>query len=269
VAPTSETTLVVETNDDVTSNVVLVQENMWGDSVDNVSVATMTAVSTTSVSSQLVALEDDDDLDDEREESAGTTTTTITIPPINRQQEHLEHPLYVLPPPTTFNEEEISRREEEFRDMLTYLSHHYIRRDVYALRDPRMRIILEGVASSADDDAIYRAFAILFEDLAPMRWAGRKVFQKCTALLDEGMAARDLQLDRILQTTGWKDMHYNDTRPVDDLRIRFGRVASTVAMDPNCHQEHYQSEVLEHLTHDQLLSIDRFSVLCRTSNNIE
>jgi len=52
----------------------------------------------------------------------------------------------------------------------------YTERDILSLHDLRMRALFRGVPGGVQELAVYRAFEILFDDLYPLRIAGRLVY---------------------------------------------------------------------------------------------
>ena len=131
-----------------------------------------------------------------------------------------DDPLYILPSRVG----QMSRLETEFRDMLAHFS-NYSMRDLYALKDPRMRTLVHGVAASGDDKEVYRAFEILFEDLLPLRVAGRLVFKQLRAMMDRCIQEREEQIEHVAQATAL------DPRDIEEARIVFFEVASKLNHD--------------------------------------
>ena len=153
-----------------------------------------------------------------------------------------DDPLYVLPHRTKGS---MNRLEEEFHDMLSHFS-NYSMRDLYALRDPRMRTLVHGVAASGDDVAVYRAFEILFEDLMPLRVAGRLVFQRLKSMMDKCIQEREEQITHVVDVTGL------DARDVEEARIVFFEVASKLNHDVYLTPEQLTATRMFHSIHDRL-----------------
>ena len=74
-------------------------------------------------------------------------------------------------------ERDLSKLEQEFRDMITCFS-GYTEEDILSIPNPRLRALYDGVVASAYEPAVYRSFEVLFEDLGPLRVAGRMIFGK-------------------------------------------------------------------------------------------
>lgn len=141
--------------------------------------------------------------------------------------------LYSLPPP----DRDLTQLEEEFRGMIDYFS-HFTQADLFTIRDPRLRTVFEGVIASHDVKPVYRAFEVLFEDLVPLRIAGRIIFAQLKQVMNKAQSRGQTEVDAIVATTGLK------SREVEVSRLAFLTLA--VATD-NGHDEE------AHLTLDQLV----------------
>lgn len=163
--------------------------------------------------------------------------------PVRRRRLNFQSdaPLYILPS----REGQLSRLEIEFRDMLAHFSNYSIR-DLYALKDPRMRTLVHGVAASGDDMEVYRAFEILFEDLLPLRVAGRLVFKQLRAMMDRCIQEREQQIERVVQETAL------DPREVEEARIVFFEVASKLNHDVYLTPEQLTATRMFHTIHRRL-----------------
>ena len=128
------------------------------------------------------------------EELEYPTVATMTL---DRKDDIMDKP-HSLPP---IGDRELTKLEAEFREMLNYFS-QYTRRDIMAVRDPRMRGIFQGVAASFGLPEVYRAFEILFEDYAPLRVAGRLIYGKLKNVMEEAQAERRKQVDAVAEITG-------------------------------------------------------------------
>eukprot|EP00545_Synedropsis_sp_CCMP1620_P001092 CAMPEP_0119008578 /NCGR_PEP_ID=MMETSP1176-20130426/3799_1 /TAXON_ID=265551 /ORGANISM="Synedropsis recta cf, Strain CCMP1620" /LENGTH=293 /DNA_ID=CAMNT_0006960937 /DNA_START=64 /DNA_END=942 /DNA_ORIENTATION=- len=80
--------------------------------------------------------------------------------------------------------ENLTKLEQEFRDKLSIFA-RYTDDQIASIPNVRLRALYEGVAASAHDPAVYRAFEVLFEDLHPLRIAGRMIFGKLAEDMDE------------------------------------------------------------------------------------
>ena len=129
-----------------------------------------------------------------------TTTTTTTLerkPPTDALVEDIDRP-YTMPP---IGDRKLTKLEQEFRDMLLDFS-QYTKRDIMAVRNPRLRALFEGVAASYSLPECYRAFEILFEDYAPLRIAGRLIYGKLKQVMIEAQEERRKEVEHLAATTG-------------------------------------------------------------------
>lgn len=104
-------------------------------------------------------------------------------PQIREQQQQLR---LNLPP----RNKKLTKLEREFREKLSAFA-GYSDDHIASIPNPRLRALYEGVAASAHDAAVYRAFEVLFEDLAPLRVAGRVIFGKLAKNMDEQYKRRN------------------------------------------------------------------------------
>lgn len=176
--------------------------------------------------------------------SSTSSSTAVQDSRVKRRRLNFQsdEPLYVLPPRTAAS---MNKLEQEFHDMLSHFS-NYSLRDLYALRDPRMRTLVHGVAASADDQAVYRAFEVLFEDLVPLRVAGRLVFKRLKNMMDKCIQAREEEIAHVVQATGL------DARDVEEARIVFFEVASKLNHDVYLTAEQLTETRMFHSIHDRL-----------------
>jgi hypothetical protein len=119
-----------------------------------------------------------------------TTTAMESLDP------ELDKP-YTLPEP----DRQLNKLELEFREMLLDFS-QFTPRDIRAVQNPRMRAVFEGVAASYGLPEVYRAFEVLFEDVAPLRIAGRLIYGKLKQTMLEAQAERQRDVKRVIASTG-------------------------------------------------------------------
>jgi hypothetical protein len=105
--------------------------------------------------------------------------------------------LFTLPPP----DRQLKKLEQEFRDMLIDFS-QFSKRDIRAVKNPRLRALFEGVAASYSLPEVYRAFEVLFEDYAPLRIAGRLIYGKLKQVMLAAKNEAQQEVDEIVETTG-------------------------------------------------------------------
>lgn len=120
----------------------------------------------------------------------------------------------------------LSQLEEEFRNMLEHFA-NYSEADLLSIADPRKRALFEGIAASAHSTPVYRAFEVLFEDLLPLRVAGRLIFTRLKAFMAESMAQREQDVHTAMNETGL----YDDSVQMEEIRLMFVTTASLLNGD--------------------------------------
>lgn len=126
-------------------------------------------------------------------------------------------------PPETAQSRRLNELEEEFRSMLLHFS-NYTEADVLSIVDPKMRLLFEGIAASASSVPVYRAFEVLFEDLLPLRLAGRVLFRKLRKYMDRSVAALAEDIAIVSERTGLATKQECDQ--LEELRLLFLTTAS-------------------------------------------
>lgn len=99
---------------------------------------------------------------------------------------------------------QLTSAEEEFRDKIAYFE-RFSELDVALLRSRRLRVVLEGMAASPLEPAVYKAFEILYQDLYPLRVAGRLIFRRLRHVMNMCVQARADELDLLQNTTTSED----------------------------------------------------------------
>lgn len=105
---------------------------------------------------------------------------------------------HLLPPR---NENEMTQYEKEFRTMMEEVE-SYTDRCVQSVADPKSRAIFAGARAGSVSPAVYRAFEILFQDLVPVRIAGRMIFKKLSQVMRDSRDDHQQQVDTVASTTG-------------------------------------------------------------------
>ena len=95
----------------------------------------------------------------------------------------------------------MTRLEAEFCSMLGEFE-NYGERDVASLGDARYRALYEGVAAGSREPAVARAFMIVFNDMIPIRIAGRMIFKHLKSVMGEHIRARRAEEESIVSSTG-------------------------------------------------------------------
>jgi len=134
-----------------------------------------------------------------------------------------------MPPPFT---DDMTKLQVEFRELLEGIL--YTPKELSAVLNPRMRAILEGIAASYYEPAVYHAFEILYEDYIPLRVAGRVVYRELRKAMDESKKYQETQINGAVEGTR-KSRSYvedcwttytqvvNDRQlPLDELERRMG-----------------------------------------------
>lgn len=129
--------------------------------------------------------------------SENISSTTTSILTRDSAEVTFDQP-YTLP---SIHDRELTNLEAEFREMLLDFS-QYTQRDILAVRDPRMRVIFQGVAASFGLPEVYRAFEILFQDYAPLRVAGRLIYGKLKNVMEEAQLERRKEVESVAELTG-------------------------------------------------------------------
>lgn len=138
--------------------------------------------------------------------------------------------LYSLPP--LDRNSSLTKLETEFRDMLLYFT-QFNQADLFTIRDPRLRAIMEGVISGSNEAPVYRAFEVLFEDLPPLRIAGRMIFARLKKVMLQAQSRAQVEVDNIVETSGLS----KDT--VQASRLAFLTLAIPTEQGHDNKEEHY------------------------------
>lgn len=121
---------------------------------------------------------------------------------------------------------DLTTLEREFRSMLQDFA-NYSHADILSVADPQRRVIFEGVAASAHSQPVYRAFEVLFEDLLPVRLAGRLIFKGLKEFMAESIRQREADVQTVIQQTGLEE----DLREIQEIRLMFVSTASQLNHD--------------------------------------
>jgi len=103
---------------------------------------------------------------------------------------------------TPKNPAKLSRLESEFNSMMDHFA-SYTPRDTQSISNLRTRALFEGVAAGANEPAVRRAFTILFEDMAPIRVAGRMIYRHLSDVMRASLDLRKEEDGRIISSTGF------------------------------------------------------------------
>ena len=125
------------------------------------------------------------------------------------------------------NERDLSKLAREFYSMVHDFA-AYTEADILSIADPRKRAVVDGVVANANSPPIYRAFEILFEDLLPLRLAGRLIFARLREFMAESIRQRESDVQTVLNVTGLMD---KDEREIQEIRLMFVSTASQLNHD--------------------------------------
>jgi hypothetical protein len=147
-------------------------------------------------------------------------------------QQH--QPLYTVPQLSTKRRRDLTKLEWEFRNMMEHFA-NYSEADLLSIADPRKRTLFEGIAASSYSRPVYRAFEILYEDLLPLRYAGRLIYNKLKEFMITSIQQRQEEMELILNTTGISQLNnYNnedDIQRISEIRLMFVTTASQLNSD--------------------------------------
>jgi hypothetical protein len=149
-------------------------------------------------------------------EAGGTVTATREEDMVSSAASH-DAKVFALPS----NDRDLNGLEQEFRDMFEHFT-QYTHRDIISLRDPRMRLLFKGIASSAYEPAVYRAFEVLYEDLYPVRMAGRMIDTRMRKLMVDSQRERKEEVAIVVEATGLPEVD------VEESRLGFVSTAATL-----------------------------------------
>jgi hypothetical protein len=130
--------------------------------------------------------------------TSNTTTTSMILEHKKRALPRKDVPFVQLPPLDPSRT--MLPGEVEFREKIAYFE-RYSERDMALLRSKRLRVVLEGMRASPLEPAVYKAFEILYQDLYPLRFAGRLIFRRLRQVLRMCVQARTQELELLQNTT--------------------------------------------------------------------
>lgn len=90
-----------------------------------------------------------------------------------------------------------SKLEQEFYAMMRQFA-SFTPRDIESVTNYRYRALFEGVVSGATEPQVIKAFAVVFEDLLPVRVAGRIIFKRLAQVMEASIEKR-ISVDDTLQ----------------------------------------------------------------------
>lgn len=99
------------------------------------------------------------------------------------------------------NLNDMTQYEKEFRTMMQEVE-SYTDKCVQSVADPKTRAIFAGARAGAQSPEVYRAFEILFQDLVPVRIAGRMIFRKLSQVMIDSRKNHRHLVDTVANETG-------------------------------------------------------------------
>jgi hypothetical protein len=95
---------------------------------------------------------------------------------------------------------QLTSAEQEFRDKIAFFERYSVR-EMALLKSKRLRVVLQGMIASPLEPDVYKAFEILYQDLLPLRVAGRLIFRRLRQVLQMCVDARAEELELLQNTT--------------------------------------------------------------------
>jgi hypothetical protein len=98
-----------------------------------------------------------------------------------------------------------SKLEKEFYSMMREFA-AFSPKDIACVPDPSYRALYEGVVAGANEPLVMNAFSIVFEDLLPLRVAGRMMYRHLKSTMEECIQERDSKEKFLVEEHGF-DIH--------------------------------------------------------------
>jgi len=94
----------------------------------------------------------------------------------------------------------ISRLEKEFSEMVGEFA-SYTDKDITGVENYRYRALYEGVKASQTEPEVFRSFVILYEDIVPLRLAGRMIHKHLKNVMTKSQEKQSLVEKNIIAST--------------------------------------------------------------------
>jgi len=94
-----------------------------------------------------------------------------------------------------------SKVEQEFYAMMRKFA-SFTARDISSVSNYRYRALFEGFAAGATEPQVIKAFANIFEDLLPVRVAGRIIFKRLLQIMESSIEKRDYVDEKLQSMVG-------------------------------------------------------------------
>lgn len=94
----------------------------------------------------------------------------------------------------------ISRLEKEFSEMVGEFA-SYTDKDITGVENYRYRALYEGVKASQTEPEVFRSFVVLYEDIVPLRLAGRMIYKHLKNVMTKSQEKQRLVEKNIIEST--------------------------------------------------------------------
>lgn len=111
----------------------------------------------------------------------------------------------------TDNSKKVSKLAQEFRTMMGEFE-SFTNREIESVLNPRYRTMYYGVKAGATEPKVYRAFEVLYEDMVPIRLAGKMIFKRLKQVLFTSVERRNQEEENIARVTGLELEEIDDGR---------------------------------------------------------
>ncbi len=135
---------------------------------------------------------------------------------VNRQINFLEPGPNLIPSPEDLADR--AKLEQEFYAMMREFA-AFTPKDIASMPDPRYRALYEGVLAGSNEPAVMNAFSIVFQDLMPVRVAGRMIYRHLKSTMEHNIQERDNEEKMLAENYG-----------LDFGTINHGRIAYTAVV---------------------------------------
>ena len=98
------------------------------------------------------------------------------------------------------NDRKISKYETEFVAMVEEFC-EYSDKDIAGVENYRYRALYDGVKTSRDEPEVTRAFVVLYEEIVPLRLAGRMIHKHLKSVMAKSQEKQKLVEENILKST--------------------------------------------------------------------
>ena len=95
----------------------------------------------------------------------------------------------------------LSKLEQEFYSMMKEFT-YYTPKDISTIPNPSYRALYKGVYAGSTEPDVMNAFAIIFNDLLPIRIAGRMIYNHLKTIMDDNIYKRIEEEKRVQNETG-------------------------------------------------------------------